>query len=440
MEVHALFEDESASRLVFEFFAPSAGDAPVRVACLGIQDPAVVHSAQVGCLSAYHILSRRGQLGDGDHFFPSCQFGDARANLCARGGSAGLAFSLKFACETIKQLPTQDRASMVAATGVVENGGHDAAIGRVEGIEPKLRAALALLGRGDLVIIPQANADEVPVELCAALEEQGILLRPTATVAEALALIVPPSPPVWAPRMKWPPRSWAVAISIAVVAAGGWWWYPGGADPDLAALADHGEYLEASAMAQYRLDRDPGAPEALLVHQQLAESLGLELSLVCLDVGTGGMQPRQVALGGGGQRVSLREGDLYRFFWEADDSCYLQVVKTTWDGNQIRMTPDLAMVRPGQRYTLPADTREWFRVEQADSGGIYFFVASRRPGRDLEALWRRYHTLSGEAQAGAGRVIREHLDLRQQAAAQGLAGVFYAAVAPGPQASTTAIR
>jgi hypothetical protein len=434
MEIHALFEDQTASRLVFAFFAPSPSDDPVRVACIGIQDQGVVHSAQVGCLAAYHLLAQQRLVDPGARFFPSCQFGDAQANLRARGGSAGLAFSLKFAAEALKLSPRPGRPAAVAATGVVENGGHDAGVGRVERIENKVQAALQVLGQGDLLVIPQANAAEVSAELRLALQEKGILLQTAATVAEALALLIPPP----RRRRQWKRSacgSWVVVPLLALVL--GVWWWRAQEVPGPLALADGGEFLEASARALERLERAPGEEEALSIHRQLAEPLGLRAGLWVLDAGITGLQPRKVELGPGLSEVPLRAGDLCRFYWQTADSCFLHLVKVGPGGEMVRLSAERARARAGQRYFLPADAQEWYRVEQADLGGRYVFVAARRPGEDLEALWRNHQALAGKQREEVGREIRARLDRRHQAQGSGLEGVFFAEI---PLGSTLSVR
>lgn len=146
----------------------------------------MVHSAQNGCVSAYHLLAQRGYVKPADRFFPSCQFADAQVNIQARGSSAGLAFCLKFASQVYELCGGPPASFAVAATGTIENSSRQARIGRVEGVEAKLRGALRVLQRGDLLFVPAANAEEVPEEIRHALEAKGIELIPVATVEEAL--------------------------------------------------------------------------------------------------------------------------------------------------------------------------------------------------------------------------------------------------------------
>lgn len=438
METYALFEDGSASRIVFEFFTPSPTDDPVRLACIGIQDPGVVHSAQNGCLSAYHLLSRRGYIKPGERFFPSSQFGEAQANLRARGSSAGLAFCLKFSREVSTLYTEEAQTFSVAATGVIENGSREALVGRVEGVDNKVRAALDVLRRGDLLFVPAANAAEISAELKHSLADTGVELKAVATVAEALALLIPPSQdPDTAPPP--PNRFWRWLGVVTVVVAILSWVLMQREDPDTALKAEYeqGKYREVKMRIESRLDQVPTDREATYLHHQLTDPLGLEINFHRQPATSKGLHPEKVSTKPGQSLVPLASGDLYRFSYTVRDSCYLYVLQLDRSGELRLLTAEPTMLKTGQRYYLPADTQDWFRLEEGETGGSICLLGSRRPGLDLEQLWRKYRTSRGSAREENCREFMEHLEYRRDAYAGGLAGVFFAelqlAAASGPR-------
>lgn len=439
METYALFEDESVSRIVFEFFTPSPTDDPVRLACVGIEDTGVVHSAHNGCLSAYHLLARQGYIKPGERFFPSCQFGEAQANLRARGSSAGLAFCLKFSREVIKHTTGKSQTFAVAATGVIDNASRDAAVGRVERLDRKVRAALEVLEKGDLLFIPAANAGEISPELKAALAAKGVALKPVGTVAEALSILVPPAPRSEISPKRHRYRFWLAAAALLGLFAGIWWLQDDHA-ADLVTLCQQGRYLDAKVSITQQLDQDPADREALYLHRQLTEPLALEVGLSFLAAGSRGMQPQKMKLESGHHAIAVNAGDLYRFSCEVGDSCYLYIAQADAAGAWRFMAVETALTKAGQRYFLPSDTRDWFRIEAGDLGGSVYLVAARRPGLDLEQLWRRYSASAGSERDGYGRELNEHLEYRRQANAGGLAGVYFAELKLAPSASAPLIR
>lgn len=436
METYALFEDGSASRIVFEFFTPSPTDDPVRLACTGIQDPGVVHSAQNGCLSAYHLLSRRGYIKPGERFFPSSQFGEAQANLRARGSSAGLAFCLKFSREVNKLYTEEAQTFAVAATGVIENGSREALVGRVEGMDHKVRAALGVLRCGDLLFVPAANAEEISTELRVALADKGVQLKPVATVAEALALLIPPSQdPDTSPPLKKRFWLWLGVIAFLVVASGWVWMQREVTDTALKVEYEQGKYRDAKIGLESRLDQSPADREAAYLHHQLTDPLGLEISFFRQPASSNGLRPEKVPIQPGQSLVSLAPGDLFRFSYTLSDSCYLYVMQLDKYGEQRLLTAEPALLKAGQRYYLPADTQDWFRLEEGEAGGSICLLASRRPGLDLEQLWRKYRTSRGKEREDNRRELLEHLDYRREASADGLAGVFFAELQLAPDSS-----
>lgn len=100
------------------------------------------------------------------------------------GESGGLAFAVALGKRLLKQDP-----GPVAATGEVRSGHDGGPIGAVLGITEKLAAAGRLLPAGGWVLYPRDNDGDIPDDLKASLEQNGLKLHPVSRVSEALALV-----------------------------------------------------------------------------------------------------------------------------------------------------------------------------------------------------------------------------------------------------------
>lgn len=443
---YALFEDGSASRIVFDFFAPEPADEPMRLACVGIEDRQVVHSAQIGSLSAYHLLCRCGYLDPGERLFPSCQFGDAAANLRARGGSAGLAFCLKLALE-VQRLKSADSAGgSVAATGVIENGSGEAAVGRVDRIDAKLRGAMAVLQRGDRVFVPAANEPDIAAEVREELSAKGLQLVPVATVEEALLCLLPRrgAPKAPGPRRL---RVWQVVAVAALAGLAAWaWdrWQP--REPTVAqvvAWCEQGDFGKAAEQLDEWLDevQTEGGPAAR-VHRQLQEELGVEVEVHHLPAGSRGMQPVHIALRNG--PLGLSADDLYRLSCTVSDSCYLYAFLLADDDARLLSAPfgadAPAALQPGRSYFLPGATENWYRMEAGQASSALCVVASRMRARDIERAWRQFDEAVEGDKADRRHELDRPLELRRGAQASGMGGVFYGELALHASAASADVR
>ena len=441
MEVHALFEDGSSSRVILEFFTPDPADDPVRLACIGIEDRQMVHSAQNGCVSAYHLLAQRGLVKPADRFFPTCQFANAQVNIRARGSSAGLAFCLKFAAEVCELSGGPPASVAVAATGTIENSSRQAGIGRVEGLDAKLRAAQRVLQRGDLLFLPAANAPEVSEQVRRGLIAKGIELIPVATVEEALHRLLPAGKDPLAQRSK-KRREWgwvAVGMVAALVAVGAFWGWERSATPDLGELAswcDEGRYLEVREELEQALDHSAADPGVAQLYRQLKDRLGLQVEFHHQSVARKTLQPEHLALTSGTDKVALAPGDLYRFSYLTEDSLFLYVFRDRGPEHLEMLWPASAiegaeLLGTGKKYYLPADTQTWYKQEGDGTPERIWLVAARRRSLDLERLYRRYEGAAGQERVPRGRALIDALANRKEAQQVGLAGVYYAELTLG---------
>ncbi len=436
MEVHALFEDGSASQIVLDFFAADPDDDPVRLACIGIEDRQMVNSAQNGCVSAYHLLAQQGVIKPTDRFFPSCQFADAQVNIQARGSSAGLAFCLKFASQVYELGGEGPPGSFaIAATGTVENSSRQASIGRVEGIGAKIRGALRVLKQGGLLFVPAANLPEVSEEIRQSLAHRGIELIPVGTVHEALQRLLPrPKHRNAQATDRKRPWGWAVLGVLAVLGvAGTYWGWEQSTTPtveELVLWSAEGRYLEARAALEEALGRADRNPVVAQLYRQLKEPLGLQIEFHLQPTTQKNLRPEHLPMAPGMDSVEIAPGDLYRLSFTAADSIYLYAfrygaaegVEMLWPTTVIEAANPLPT---GRKTYLPADTQSWFK-DRGDRGPAQIcLVAARRQSLDLERLYRRYEASAGKVRKAVGEELLEALTSRQKAHQAGLDGIFY---------------
>ena len=433
METYALFGDQSASRILYEFFNPDPGDDPVRLAFPDIEDIQVRNSARNGCLSAYHILSRTNYIHRGKGFFPSCQFADASANLHAQGDSAGLAFCLKFVQEVYGLSIGKTLDYAIAATGVISDGTREARIERVEGINPKLSAAVDLLEAGDRVFFPAANEPDIEPDINQKAADKGIRLVPVSTVEQAIGeLLPPPVPPSPRRFRKVPALFVALAGALILYLA-----YQSAPDPEsliarVIEAQEQGNHLQARELLDEFLQREGEQDERVLeLSHQLSDSLDLGITFHYLKSGQQGTRPISPSHSSR-DPVVLRSGDLYRFSCTMSDSGFLYAYQVDSRGKLDRLPGASSSSGPvrleaGSTRFLPPGETDWYALDEQDGQETIYFVASRRPGRDLEKIYAQLLRAPETKKGAIRRTLMEKIKTRAQAREAGIMGIFYAA-------------
>ena len=79
----------------------------------------------------------------------------------------------------------------------------------------------------------------------------------------------------------------------------------------------------------------------------------------------------------------------------------------------------------GKRYRLPTDDR-WFELDPTTGQETIYFVASRWPVKDLEALYDQFNKASHAERDRYHRKFMDQLKMRKQAQAANIGGCFYA--------------
>jgi hypothetical protein len=203
METLALFENGPARRIILGFLDPE--DDPVKPLAINIDNLQMIHAANNGFYAAYQVLRDMGYITGTKYCF-SYQLEEGGY---AVGASAGLAFSLKFV-QAVSYQWREPFPYNLAATGVISDGTKDAQVKRIEGMQPKLRAALLRLRRGDRLYYPAANEADIDDALRVVATDQGIELMPVTTLTDAIATLLLPSPPPELTRV--PQLSWGATL------------------------------------------------------------------------------------------------------------------------------------------------------------------------------------------------------------------------------------
>lgn len=385
MHTYALFEDQSTSRLLCDFFATDPGDDPVRLVFPDLEDTRVRHSASNGCLAAYQVLYQMGYLSPGEHFCLSFQFSDHRRSINSHGSSAGLAFCLKFAQEIYHLKTGRLLGHSIAASGVISDGTRGARVEKVQSLRNKLLAAIELLSPGDILFFPAENEVELDPELRDQAAAKEIRLSPVSTVDQALRTLLPSI--TWSSR-RWRRRVVPFTLAIAV----------------LAGLLFVFSHLRTPAA---------GKLSGLLRTLGSAASLKVEGTFHYRSAISQGSQPLPAA-GKSMPELTLYSGDLYKFSFTASDSCFLYVYQLDTRG-QVEQWPDPApesgplWLLPWEKVQIPQAMEDWLVLDQQVGQDQFYVVASREPDRELEALYRSFRLVSEAKKAPYRQQLLEKL-------------------------------
>lgn len=106
-----------------------------------------------------------------------------KADIQVSGRSAGLAFAVAFAKKYLEINP-----GPVAATGVINANGK---IGRVKGIEQKLKAAVKMLPIKSWILYPEENKSEITQELKTRLRDKQFRIFAVSRMDQVMDLLFP---------------------------------------------------------------------------------------------------------------------------------------------------------------------------------------------------------------------------------------------------------
>lgn len=436
METWALFEDGSASPIVYGFFAPDPDGEPVRLTFPDIHDLEVRISVNNGCLSAYHNLSAQEHILAGDRFVLSCQFADARTGIKAQGGSAGLAFCLHFAREVLADRPDRIPDFSIAATGVVSDSTGEARVRGVRGIQTKLDIALNRLQEGDWVFFPTENEPEVGQPIREKASRKGIELIPVTTVEQAIGkLLATDEPATEPPPPKHAPlRSLLVLFLIVGISA--LLWYFSSESPDRETFIaqatkdlEYGRYDEVrDRLKQYPEYSSSEDEEIRPLYRLIEKPLAVDLTFFFRNSRGESKRPVPLLSSSFTSEISLGAGDAYWLECAATDSCFLYAFQIDSRGkvNQLpeSATTYSALLEPGKLHRLPG--KGWFHLDQNKGIETIYLVATRMRSRDLEDIYQLLLADSTVEKENYRENLLKGFKSRKRALTAGLEGIYYA--------------
>lgn len=442
METHALFEDGTSSRIVYDFFSPDPQDDPVRLFFLDIDNIQVRNSAKNGCVAAYHILSDLNYIESGDHFTPQCQFAEAKTNINAQGSSAGLAFCLGFVQQIYRLRTGNSLGYSVAATGIVSNGTREAKIEGIEEINPKLKTAAEELKKKDKIFYPSANEGEVEPVISKKAADRGIELIPVSTVEEAIRKLHLPDiedgrilHKVIASIKKH--KLWLGLLLASIAAIIG---VMNHLIPQPVPTADalltqvtqdlkEGRYLDVQRQLDEFLKQSP-APDARvneLIHQ-LGDSLHLEINFHYLS----GREKGTISVTSSESRsdIVLTSEDRYRYSVTVSDSCFLYCFQVDSGGklgllHESTSSSNPSLLKVGPVYYFPRETDKGYKLDKNPGLETIYFVASRKRDEDLETAYQRLQQAPEEERERLHRALMKKFEDRYRARSAGVKGIYY---------------
>ena len=178
-------------------------------------------SARRAAESVYNWLRESGR--NPDQFVAGFDIEGADSTMA--GESGGLAFALALSARLLNR-----PVVAMAATGEITGAHYPAPVGRVDGINEKLRAAAELLGDGQYLCFPRENEHEINSELIKDIRNRGIRLTAVDSVAEALETVFEVrsgksiSNPGKRPNIRMITMALSLAcLMLAMVILGSWW-------------------------------------------------------------------------------------------------------------------------------------------------------------------------------------------------------------------------
>ena len=175
-----LFESGNGVAVDLQLFdAPRESARPIDAYVVTEVEGSVTRSARRAAGAAYEAVARH--VSDLPAAVAGFDFGCSSQVI---GESGGLAFAVALA----KHLARQDPGP-VAATGEVESSHNGGPVSGIRGIAAKLEAAATVLPSGGHVFYPIENDVEVSAETRRKMAEQGLVLHPVSSVAEAIDLL-----------------------------------------------------------------------------------------------------------------------------------------------------------------------------------------------------------------------------------------------------------
>lgn len=448
MKCYALFDDGTWSEVHIQQMAISAHQSDLILVNCPHQDLYVKGSSHDGHYAAYFALqelkinwpsgrtsfikrcwqnfSFKPLVPAGKRYHTLCKFTEERS-IKAIGSSAGLAFALRFAQVIYYERTRKNLDFSIAATGALPKPEKHTRVGRIEGINSKLEAALKCLHKNDRLFVPKENEAEIDPKLAARLKANGIKLYAVDTVSAALGLIFNTRPlPFHKRNCRWLALSGASLLLLLMFFLFRWCCSPEPNCTEAAMTAfSHGEYNQGVTILQECLKRSISNEEKRPIQElllQVNSPLNLEIYLNHRK-GAGKAQ--------GNGLLTICAGDSLRIRWSAGRNCYAYWLQIRPGNNLDVLFPhdhfDAArhLLLTGTLYHVPTDSG-FFLVPPSWTGGQgeHIYIALPFRCATLENLLSNWMKSGTGTAPGSPDKVLNLLDRLAQQKSQGVQGIY----------------
>lgn len=442
----ALFSDRSAQKILLDIYDRFNGE---RISLRSmVRNASIRASAECGFSSALNQFENKIERTLKNYEIVWEFNGSVYEASNYDGLSAGLAFFTAFTVHLIddycKRNPGILRSGpdfAVGATGVLSGATSKAKVEKVAHFQDKLYAALAVLQRGDKLLYPLGNREEINIEMESAFLTAGVELIPVETPVEATIIIIS-----WYLRemdcscvkslRRIPAFSrnfFRSRLIMAGAAIAGLLLFlllcrPFICTPAkvLAAL-EYGEF-DRIMLCKSKESRDP-AMQALL--QKMRTPLSLTSSFIYLE-GNQTLLQEADALNVM-QNVVIDSSMGYRFEVQVENSCYYYLIQFS-DENAVDLlfpASDFALenhlLTNNQLFLIPGGINYYYFTGAAPRQLVTLcFLGSLWRARDIEELYTDYLEAKqlDELKKIRNRIL-QRIQKRRRALDRGLQGLYY---------------
>lgn len=446
MKTYALFDNQTASELLFEILPEKKMEIDVFA-----EDHSVKDSAEKGILAAYHIINNYDFPFNVGKYYIACEFAvdsSARSKIDLRrnvtGGSAGLAFGLKFVQELMELNGIKINEGSIAATGEITDHTSRARINAVNGIDKKIKAAMSVLNRNDWLLIPASNLNEINEKLIKQLDDKGIVLLPVSTVREVIEkyldthfrikngkLIDLNQILIKVKELFFKYKLFLITALILIVIVSLSLFFP--RFDRIVEDLEWGEFTKAkfkTSVCSFLLNSKQN--NMLKNWYEIDRSMGINFDYIRVngneDLNEPGASVRNLNL----PTLLLDSDDKFRFFIKPSQDCYFYVFQLM--GSDIyRLFPlsDFSIsdnyLKSDSSYYLPSK-EVYYILSNEDYHGevVLFFLASPWKARDIENLYSLYEKIeNGDKKFEYGNHLLQRIRHRNLAGSYGIHSVFY---------------
>jgi len=456
METYALFSDKTASQIDYDFQSVSSHEEvkPIEI-IIFIDDEKVKESAIKGVWAARNYLKSKAIIINKqiiinqlkikrkiklikNRYFIVIDFDNDELKKTMTGGSAGLAFSLKFAQEIFRKSMGVSLNFSVAATGEVDKHTSKARVKGIDAINEKADIALTILQTGDRFFYPQENEKDFDPLLKKRIEEKGIILSPVSTVKQAIDILFDQ----YRVATKFSIRylvNWITGIlligSIILLLKYFSVFSNAPCYEQVTDLLEYGKYNKAIKKIEKCLNNTKDDKQTDQLKKYLTQ-ISSELYLTIeFDYFLNDSNSKPFTSDDSIKKLSelsLTAGDRYRFHVLSNKKCYLHLFQFDSENGVENLFPlsnfsmENHFIVPNKSYYIPGGNNVFTITAETPQGllTIYFLASSWRM-KDIEDAYNAFEKASSEEKKEYQDVLLNRIQQRSTTANKGFGGTYY---------------